>query len=137
MALVATLALLIPAPSPAEATTGRAKMFRFVNHYRSEHGRRPLRQSADANRIAERHSRLMASDRTLFHSSSLWMKLRAHDPSAWGENVGMAWCVWRVYKMWTHSDDHRANMLARRYRRAGVGIARANGVLWITMIYYG
>lgn len=138
MALVAVLALLIPPPPASAATpTGRQKMFHFVNHYRSQHGRRPLHQSADANRIAKRHSRLMASDKTLFHSSSLWTKLRAHDPSAWGENVGMAWCTWRVYKMWTQSDDHRANMLARRYRRAGVGIARANGALWITMIYFG
>jgi uncharacterized protein YkwD len=136
--LVAAIALLVPPPTPAEAArTGRAKMVRFVNHYRHQHGRASLRVSKDATRIAQRHSRLMASDRTLFHSTSLWWKLRSHDPSAWGENVGMGPCVWHVYKMWTQSSDHRDNMLARRYRRTGVGIVHANGSLWITMIYFG
>lgn len=137
MALVATLALVIPPPTVAMATSGRTKMFHFVNQFRREHGRRPLRVSADANRLAKKHSRLMASDRTLFHSSSLSTKLRSHDPSSWGENVGMGPSVWSVYKMWTRSHDHRANMLARRYRRAGVGIVRSDGALWITMIFFG
>jgi len=45
--------------------------------------------------------------------------------------------VWRVFKAWVRSSEHRANMLNRRYRRTGIGVARAHGYLWITMIFYG
>jgi uncharacterized protein YkwD len=138
VALAVTLAILIATP-PALAGTraAREKMFHFVNTFRREHGRHALQESADVDRLAQHHSKLMAADRTLFHSSGMWTKLRAHDPTSWGEDVGMGSSAWRVYKGWTRSDEHRANMLARRFKRAGVGVVSANGALWVTMIFYG
>ena len=45
--------------------------------------------------------------------------------------------VWRVFKAWTRSSPHRANMLDRRFRHAGVGVVFARGSYWITMMFYG
>jgi uncharacterized protein YkwD len=45
--------------------------------------------------------------------------------------------VWRVFKAWTRSSTHRANMLNRQFRHAGVGVIFSHGAYWITMIFYG
>lgn len=119
---------------PARA---RHKLIHFVNHYRVHHGVHKLRMNRDVVRIAQHHSRRMGSSRTLFHSSSMWTKLRSHNASCWGENIGMGPSVWRVFKGWVRSSPHRANMLNRRYRHTGIGVARSHGALWVTMIYYG
>jgi uncharacterized protein YkwD len=119
---------------PARA---RSKAIHFVNRYRTHHGLPRVHMNRDIKRLAQQHSRHMASSRTLFHSSDMWTKLRSHHASCWGENIGMGPSVWRVFKGWVHSAEHRANMLNRRYRHTGIGVARARGYLWVTMIYYG
>jgi uncharacterized protein YkwD len=141
IAIIAVLALTL---STGEAHAGsfkparaRAKMIHFVNHYRAQHGVHKLRMDRDVVRIAQRHSRKMASSRTLFHSSGMWTKLRGRNVSCWGENIGMGPSVWRVFKGWVRSSEHRANMLNRRFRRTGIGVARSHGSLWVTMIFYG
>jgi uncharacterized protein YkwD len=137
--VVIALAVAISLATPASASVGiaRSKVFHFVNDYRRSHGRHALRESRDVDRLAQHHSQAMATQRTLFHSSSLSTKLRAHDPSLWGENIGMGVSVWKVFKAWTRSSEHRQNMLRRGFRRAGVGVVWAHGAWWVTMIYYG
>jgi uncharacterized protein YkwD len=49
----------------------------------------------------------------------------------------MSWSVWRVFKAWTRSSDHRANLLKPGYRKAGVGVVFGHGSCWVTMIYFG
>jgi uncharacterized protein YkwD len=131
------MALTLTVPAAASTRIARGKMFHFVNHYRTHHGRHRLGESHDVDTLAQRHSAAMASKRVLFHSSGLSSKLRAHDPSLWGENVGMSTSVWGVFKAWIRSSEHRANMLQRGYRKAGVGVAFAHGAWWVTMIYFG
>jgi uncharacterized protein YkwD len=141
--LIAVTAVLALTLTTGEAHAGfrparaRAKMFSFVNHYRVDHGVRRLRENRDVDHLAQHHSKRMASERTLFHSSSMWTKLKGHHVSCWAENIGMGPSVWRVFKGWVRSSEHRANMLNRHYRRTGIGVARAKGYLWVTMIYYG
>jgi uncharacterized protein YkwD len=36
-----------------------------------------------------------------------------------------------------HSADHRANILRRAFRRVGVGVVKARGSVWVTVIFYG
>ena len=141
IAIVAVLALTL---STGVAHAGgfkpvraRAKMIHFVNHYRSRHGAHKLRMSRHTVRVAQHHSHKMARSRALFHTTDMWRKLRTRKVSCWGENVGMAPSVWRVFKGWVHSWEHKRNMLDRRFRRTGIGVVRSHGSLWITMIYYG
>jgi uncharacterized protein YkwD len=112
-------------------------MLSFVNHYRVHHGRRHLHHNRDVDRLAQHHAKKMSSARVLYHSSSMWTKLRGHHARCWAENIGMGPSVWRVFKGWVRSSEHRSNMLNRHYRRTGIGIVRARGAYWVTMIYYG
>jgi len=126
-----------PAHAGTQAVSARAKVFALVNRYRHQHGLTALAESRSVDKTAWRHSQAMASRRTLFHSANLRTKLRTYRPSTWGENVGMGPSPWRVFKAWTKSSEHRANMLNRRFRHAGVGVVFAHGSCWITMIFYG
>ena len=140
VAVFAVLVLILTTSSAHAGprnTRARAKVFSFVNRYRHQHGMRGVRQVRTVDRIAWRHSDAMGSHRTLFHTSNMWTKLRSFHPRRWGENVGMGPSAWSVFKAWTRSSTHRANMLNRRFRRAGVGVVRRHGYYWITMIYLG
>ena len=141
---IAVIAVLIATLSTGVAHAGgfrparaREKLHVFVNHYRVEHGIRRLHENHDVDRTAQRHAVAMKNARTLFHSSNMWTKLRGHHAKYWGENVGMGPSVWKVFKGWVRSSEHRANMLSRRYRSSGIGVAYAHGCYWITMIYFG
>jgi uncharacterized protein YkwD len=35
------------------------------------------------------------------------------------------------------SAPHRANILNARYRRIGIGVVKARGLVWVTAIFYG
>lgn len=135
--IVLTLSTGVAHAGSFKPARARSKMIHFVNHYRVQHGAAKLRMNRGVVRIAQRHSRKMASSRRLFHSSDMWTKLRGRNASCWGENIGMGPSVWRVFKGWVRSSEHRANMLNRRFRRTGIGVARSHGSLWVTMIFYG
>jgi uncharacterized protein YkwD len=36
-----------------------------------------------------------------------------------------------------HSAGHRGNILKRAFRRVGIGVVRARGSTWVTVIFYG
>ena len=134
--LIVSLAMH-PTDASAGSARARAKVFVMVNRYRHQHGLASLKENRAVDRTGRHHSQAMASQRLLFHSGDLRTKLRSFHPSSWGENVGMGPSVWRVFKAWTRSSTHRANMLNRRFRHAGVGVIHSHGVYWITMIFYG
>ena len=58
-------------------------------------------------------------------------------PSTWGENVAAAGTLRRVRTLWMGSGGHRANVLNPRFRRVGIGVVRARGLMWVTAIFYG
>jgi uncharacterized protein YkwD len=142
--LIAVIAVLVLTLTPGVAHAGgfrparaREKVLHFVNHYRVHHGLRRVHDNHDVDRTAQHHSNLMKDSRTLFHSSSMWTKLRGHHARCWAENIGMGPSVWKVFKGWIHSSEHRTNMLGRRYRRTGIGVSYSHGYYWITQIFYG
>ena len=141
--LLAVFVVLVVSLATGSAHAGtrtvraRAKVFALVNRYRQQHGLASLRENHAVDRTARRHSALMGSQRRLFHSADLQSKLRSYHPSTWGENVGTGPSIWRVFKAWTRSSSHRANMLNRHFDRAGIGVVFTHGAYWITTIFYG
>jgi uncharacterized protein YkwD len=129
--------LVVAALPPATAMTRReARLLRLVNDLRVRHGLVRLVDDPLLTLDAHRHSLRMAERNSLYHSTNLESEV-GRDATAWGENIAKARWVKRIFRMWLHSDGHRANMLNRRYRRVGVGIVAARGYLWATMIFYG
>jgi uncharacterized protein YkwD len=136
--LTATLVLLLTLSSigVASAAGRRARVFEMVNHFRRAHGLVAVHEVADVDLMARRHSRRMASAGTLFHTSDLQQRLSSKDATMWGEIIGQKKTVRATVHAWINSPPHRSIMLTSGYRRAGVGLVRARGFLWVTMIFY-
>jgi uncharacterized protein YkwD len=109
----------------------------LLNRVRARHGLPPLRLNRKLSRAARRHSRDMVRRRYFAHDSrdgrSPFDRMRAtryvpRKGTWWlGENIG--WGSGRLsqpaamVRMWMHSPPHRANILSRRFRDVGIGIA--------------
>jgi uncharacterized protein YkwD len=121
----------------ADDVAGRNKMLHLLNHTRATHGLATFRLNVTVSHRAWLHSKAMANQNALFHTGNLYDAVRAYRPSTWGENVGMAGLLTRIRTLWMRSAGHRHNILNGRYRRIGIGVVRARGVVWVTAIFYG
>jgi uncharacterized protein YkwD len=123
--------------TPAEALSRGARMLKMVNRVRVHHDLRPLTRNMDLSSDARHHSRKMARQRRLFHSTDLASRVSSYDATSWGENVAKAGTLRRVRELWMGSADHRRNILDRSFDHAGVGVVRSHGWLWVTFSFYG
>ena len=144
--LVASLGLVgFVGGSPASAGTSYAdKMETSVttstNQKRVQRDRRAVRGNACLDRMAESWARHLAETNTLTHRR-LGRVLSACDRSYVSENLarypvssGMtaAQVARGTVKAWMHSEGHRHNLLSRKPRVTGVGVAKSsNGNYWL------
>lgn len=138
--LVLVVAVLVAGTSSgvhADAITRRDRMLRLLNQTRRNHGLRVFRLNLELSHDAWRHSKRMAERNEVFHTSNLYDLVRSFHPSTWGENVGAAGTLRRVRRLWMGSGGHRDNILNPRFRRIGIGVVKARGLVWVTAIFYG
>ena len=84
----------------------------------------------------------MARQDDLHHSSGLVGQV---DDMRWrrlGENVGVAPAMGRgtlraLHRAFLNSPSHRRNVMLRSFNRMGVGIVRASGKVWVTVVFMG
>lgn len=132
------VAVLVAGVSPPAQAIGRGgRMLKMVNSVRVQHDLRPLVRNMDLSHDARRHSRKMARQRRLFHSTDLASRVSSYDATSWGENLAQTGTLRRVRTLWMRSEDHRRNILTRSFDHAGVGIVRSHGWLWVTFEFYG
>lgn len=136
------LALTLTIPAQAANASGRAQRFqnemlRLVNQTRGAHGVHLVRMNDRLSREASRHSVAMGRRFVLFHTSNLSELVRPYDARTWGENVAYADTLRRVEELWMGSYHHRVNLLNPSFRSAGIGVARIEGWLWVTLQLYG
>ncbi|MGH2642070.1 MAG: CAP domain-containing protein [Actinomycetota bacterium] len=135
--VVAVLVAGMPSPADAGNVTRRNKTLHLLNQTRRDHGLREFRLNLNLSRDAWRHSKRMAEKNRCFHTADLYDVVRTYSPSTWGENVGAAGTLRRIRNLWMRSAGHRANILNPRFRRIGIGVVKARGLLWVTTIFYG
>lgn len=116
----------------------RRRLLCLMNRARARFGLPPLRANRCLNRVAARHAHDMVHRRYFAHvtpngwSPGARARASGYVPRSgrWivGENI--AWGVaaaarpnW-VVRQWMHSPGHRHNILSRRFRDAGIGVAR-------------
>ena len=142
----AVLALGLPAPADAEASSGLARaVLREVNRARVQHHRGRLRSHGGLARAARNHSRAMARRGTLSHAPDWAGPLKRVTPNArvWAENlawvsIGSAVSVARrTVSSWLHSPPHRHNLLLPRVSLAGLGVAGGRGGAYVTADFAG
>jgi uncharacterized protein YkwD len=139
-ALVTGLTALVPSPATASFTNPRFRMFRATNYTRLNHAVRRVEIHDWMSRQARKHSIAMATKGSLWHvTNPASYYLKGTNWSTWGENVGVTGgSVWDVQRAFMGSPAHRANILNTRFRRVAVGTYRdANGLLWVTIFFYG
>jgi uncharacterized protein YkwD len=124
-------------PTSPKARALRATMFQLVNGSRRHHDLQALDLNTTLSRKAWRHSKRMAARYRVYHTTGLYSLVRRYNPSAWGENVGMAGTLKRMEVLFMRSAPHRANILSHRFRHIGVGVVRARERIWVTLDFYG
>ena len=126
-------------PAPAGATVEeRLQLTDLVNQAREARGLHGLGWSKDLWSLARKHSIEMCASGDLYHSRNLSVRLSFANWSTYGENVGVGVDVRGLFDAFMASDAHRANILDRSFRKVGIGFAHdENGILWVTMIFYG
>ena len=105
----------------------------MINTARYRHGLPRLVERPRLRVAAERQSLRMAKRGRLFHGSLAWTSGRR----CWGQIVGTGPTVRAVFRAFMRSADHRANMLDRFYRRAGYGVVKIRGAVWVTVNFAG
>lgn len=141
--LVAALLMsgLAPGSSSAELERSgrRRQMLGLTNHDRVRHERQALDFAGRLSRYAKHHSRVMAEAGYLFHSTGdeLRAALDGYEWSIGGENIGVGGSLESLEDAFMASKAHRRNILRKPYENAAFGIVRADGRVWVTVIFYG
>jgi len=117
----------------------RRTMLGLTNQDRAAHDRDDLAFAARLARYAKAHSQAMAHKGYLFHSSEQQLRdaLDGYDWQIGGENVGVGGSLESLEDAFMASKLHRENILRTTFRHAAIGIARDDGRIWITVIFYG
>jgi uncharacterized protein YkwD len=134
------LALMPQVGAAPERQLGpRRAMLALTNEDRAAHDRDTLDFAARLARYAKRHSRAMANEGYLHHSTDAQLQkaLEDYDWEIGGENVGLGSSLESLEGAFMDSDLHRANILRETFEHAAVGIVREDGHIWITVIFYG
>lgn len=117
----------------------RQQMLELTNGDRLRRERGELDLATGLSRYARRHSEAMARRGYLFHSSDEQLRsvLEGYDWSIAGENVGVGGSLESLEDAFMASRLHRRNVLREAFEHAAIGIVRADGRLWVTVIFYG
>jgi uncharacterized protein YkwD len=134
------LGLTLDSTAHAEQQFGRRRqMLALTNDDRQARDRADLSFAARVSRYAKAHSREMADKGYLFHSSDDQLR-NAFDGLEWslgGENVGVGGSLESLEDAFMASKLHRENILRPEFDHAAIGVARADGRIWVTVIFYG
>lgn len=138
-------------PSPVRATPRPAlaharieigadawQLFRATNASRGRFDVPDLTLNREMSQVARRHSLAMARAGELFHTGDVGVYLDGISWRAWGENIGFTpGDVESLQDAFMKSPPHRTNVLNRAFRHVAVGAVRVDGVLWVTVFFYG
>jgi uncharacterized protein YkwD len=123
------------APDAGNVAAVRAAVLCLHNQERSARGLKPLRENARLRRAAEGHSADMVANRYFAHDApgsdmvDRILRTGYARGAAWslGENIaygtGELATAAEIHRAWMRSPGHRANIVRRRFREIGIGIA--------------
>ncbi len=121
VAVVAVLAVA-PAASASPPSPAERSLLAAVNDARTARGLRPVRFAWPLQDRSHAYARWLLQTNSFVHASALPPNTREN--LAWATaNIASAR---RIVRMWLASPGHRAALLWRGARRAGVGVARGS-----------
>src|SRR5262245_61275152 len=130
---------------PAHAAGGggrfadRHAMYKATNVSRDRFNRLDVGINRTMSRIALHHSRWMARNNKLVHTSNpAGAYLKGKSWHCWGENIAVSGgTIADVEKAFMQSPDHRANILNSCFKHVAIGATRVDGAVWVTVFFYG
>jgi uncharacterized protein YkwD len=142
LVLVVALTIGLVGPGAASAATrdrDRWAMKKATNASRLNHDVRRVDLDALISDLARRHSAAMARRGNLFHTDDpARTYLQGRRWNYWGENVGMTpGSIDGLQDAFMASTSHRMNILNRSFRHVAIGTVRRDGVLWVTVFFWG
>lgn len=127
-----------PQVGPSARKLARNEMADVTNLERSNRSVRQLKLDKRVSRYAFHHSQDMAKAQQLYHTSTFGPVLGNRKWRFAGENIGVGTSIDSVETAFMNSPEHRANILDPSYRHVATGVyVDDNGLLWITVIFYG
>ena len=134
-AIFAGSAAVAPSASASTyyGTPSERRIVYLTNVARHHAGLSALRYSSSLSTLARKHSLLMASQGTIFHTYNLGGVLRNFSWWLAGENVGMGPGLDVLQQAFMNSPEHRANILDPHFHRFGVGAVWKNGIVYVTV----
>lgn len=128
------LLLVAVALLPTAAFAGpRANVVRWVNDYRLQHARYPLKEVRYLDRKAEQWAKHLAAAGKLSHGDMPCFC----GGTIVGQNVGYGPSAWAVEQAFQQSPKHRDNILEVRYRQIGVGVVRRGHRVYVVEDFRG
>lgn len=108
---------------------------RKMNAARDVAGVGRLRLDPELSKAARSHTQAMARKDVLYHTPTERLKWKVTNWRVLGENVGVGGDVSSLHRAFMDSSGHRANIVYGTFRHVGVGVKRANGKMWVTVIF--
>ena len=116
---------LFPATTASAAcyspTRKERSFVRKMNRARIENGHVPLKLDLEVSKVSKVHTRAMAKEASLYHTSSAVLSRRVTNWVLLGENVGVGGTVSSLHKAFMDSPHHRANIMLPQFKYVGVG----------------
>ena len=141
--LVSLLTAMLPAPA-LSATNGSTcwsskrperSLTKKMNLARDAAGVRPMRLDPELSKVARVHTSEMVRANELYHTPAKALIRRVTNWVTLGENVGVGGTVAAVHGAFMASPLHRDNILSSAYNHVGVGTKKADGRLWVTIVF--
>lgn len=142
---VAAAMVLSPSLSATAGTSGDNSCWRTktserdfarkMNAARDKAGVQRLRMDPELSKAARSHTQAMAKKDVLYHTPTERLKWKVTNWRVLGENVGVGGDVSSLHRAFMNSAGHRANIEYGTFKHVGVGVKRANGKMWVTVIF--
>jgi len=127
--------------SPLRPTASEAQMYAWLCRERRSAGAATLILDAQLCRIARLKSQDMAQNGYFAHTSPTYgsagdlLASQGVVFSGWGENIARYGSLLKAHNGLMSSPEHRANILAQRYTRVGIGVVQKGTTYYITQIF--
>lgn len=141
VAIIASVVLAtVIAPSPAQAACPSASrsekgFVKKTNASRANAGRGNLSLDLELSAAARAHTREMVKKNELYHTPNDTLKKRVTNWIELGENVGVGSSVASLHEAFMNSTAHRENILYSKWKYIGVGVVKADGRMWVTVLF--
>lgn len=138
--LIGTQFSIIPSAHAGDSTCwdyrdAERTFARKINLARSAASVGKLSLDPELSRVARKHTREMVNRDSLYHTPSDVLSRRVTRWIELGENVGFGGGVESLHDAFMDSTAHRDNVLHDSFRHVGIGVAKKDGRMWVTVIF--